>query len=71
MTIAVLRRLDDEGTPIRIDLGEIDGAWWDVPLPPCPDCDGELEWAEAGHVPGARQCTGCGHLFLVDTETAE
>lgn len=33
-------------------------AWWDVPLPPCPDCGGELVWFEAGYVPGTRRCMG-------------
>jgi hypothetical protein len=24
----------------------------------CPDCGGDWVWAEAGHVPGTRQCMG-------------
>lgn len=26
--------------------------------PRCPDCDGRIEWAEAGGVPGSRRCGG-------------
>lgn len=37
------------------------------PLPPCPDCGGILEWAEAGRVPGWRQCADCGAEFTVTT----
>ena len=32
--------------------------------PMCPDCrTGELEWAQADHVPGTRQCRRCKALF--------
>jgi hypothetical protein len=34
----------DDG--LRIDMGEVTGAWWDLPLPACPDCEGELVWAD-------------------------
>jgi hypothetical protein len=34
------------------------GAWWEAPLPSCPDCGGDLVWAEAGNVPGTRNCMG-------------
>lgn len=47
-------------------VGPITGAWYDVPLPPCPDCGGALQWAEAGWVPGARECAACGSLFAVE-----
>lgn len=68
---------------LRLDMGEITGAWWEVPLPPCPDCGGDLVWYEAGYVPGTRKCMGkptgpgektydqdggCGSLFNVHTE---
>lgn len=33
-------------------------AWYDAPLPPCPDCGGDLVWWEAGNVPGTRKCLG-------------
>jgi hypothetical protein len=41
----------------------------EVTLPPCPDCGGTLRWAEAGSVPGARRCGGCGSIFTVETAT--
>ena len=37
------------------------------PLPPCPDCGGEIKWAEAGRAPGARKCAGCGQDYVVET----
>jgi len=57
----------DASPPVAVDLGPLGlgAAWYDLPLPPCPDCDGEVVWAEAGNVPGARSCTGCGSLFTV------
>ena len=60
---------DDDG--LRIDLGDVVGAWYEIPLPPCPDCGGTLVWAEAGYVPGTRQCTGCGSLFSVQTKQSD
>lgn len=43
----------------KIDLGELKGkAWWEVPLPKCPICGGDLIWWEAGYVPGTRMCAG-------------
>jgi len=52
----------------EVDMGPVgDGAWWELTLPPCPDCGGQLEHAEAGWVPGARQCSGCGAMWTVDT----
>jgi len=58
----------DDG--LRIDLGTLrpDQAWWQAPLPPCPDCGGGIVWHEAGYVPGTRKCVGCGSLFHVETE---
>ena len=47
-----------------INMGRVTGAWYDVPLPPCPDCGGDLVWWEAGyvpgtgHIPGTRKCVG-------------
>ena len=35
--------------------------------PNCPDCGGEVEWAEAGRVPGSRECAQCGSTFA-DTQ---
>ena len=31
--------------------------------PPCPDCAGNLQWNEAGHVPGSLKCANCGSEF--------
>lgn len=55
------------------DFGEVaEGrAWWEVPLPPCPDCGGVLVWAEGGFVPGTRRCPSCGSLFSVRCEERE
>ena len=48
----------DDG--LVVDMGPLrpGQAWWDVPLPPCPDCGGDLTWDEAGHAPGTRKCLG-------------
>lgn len=43
---------------VHLVAGQITEAWWAVPLPPCPDCGGDLGWCEAGMVPGARKCLG-------------
>ena len=39
-------------------MGKVEGAWWDVPLPQCPDCGDDVVWYEAGYVPGTRKCVG-------------
>jgi hypothetical protein len=57
----------DDVADVEVVAGRITTAWSDVPLPPCPDCGGALRWAEAGRVPGARECVGCGSLFTVET----
>ena len=55
--------------------------WYELLLPPCPDCGGDLVWAEAGYVPGTRKCmgrpvgpgpayeesNGCGSMFSIMT----
>jgi len=42
-----------------IEMGFVgDGAWWEILLPPCPKCGGDLVWYEAGYVPGTRKCMG-------------
>lgn len=51
---------------ILVVMGPITDAWWDVPLPQCPDCGGAVLCAEAGYAPGARQCNDCGSLFSVE-----
>jgi hypothetical protein len=49
---------EDDG--LALDLGPLGPgeAWWEKPLPPCPDCGGALVWFEAGYVPGTRKCLG-------------
>lgn len=59
---------NDDG--LAIDMGQAGpglSAWWEVPLPACPDCGGELAWSEFGGVPGERRCKGCDSLFVVET----
>ena len=58
----------DDGWQQPLVRQEETQAWWDVPLPACPDCSEELVWYEAGYVPGTRKCQGCGSLFHVDAE---
>ena len=60
-------KYDQPDDGLRIEMGPVTGAWWDVPLPACPDCGGVLVWAEAGYVPGTRACVNCGSLFSVQT----
>lgn len=57
---------EEDATPISVIMGPITTTLWDVPLPPCPDCDGELVWFEAGFVPGTRLCSKCVSFFHVD-----
>jgi hypothetical protein len=71
----------DDG--LAIDLGPVGGttghtAWHEMPLPQCPDCDGDLVTYEAGYAPSTRRCMGlasegayvlnggCGSFFRVD-----
>lgn len=63
----------DVGDAPRVELacGPVTGAWADVPLPPCPDCGGAVQWAEAGYAPGTRECADCGSLFGVLPEAAQ
>ena len=70
-----LARFRDELVPferpptVDIDMGLLapDQPWWELPLPPCPDCGRALSGmlGEAGNVPGARGCA-CGSLFVVE-----
>lgn len=48
----------DDCEDVKVVAGPITDAWHDVPLPPCPDCGGDLVWYEAGYVPGTRKCCG-------------
>ena len=38
---------------------------WRISYVPLPDCKGDLEWFEAGYVPGTRRCSTCCSLFSV------
>lgn len=53
---------------VGIAAGPITGAWWEVMLPACLDCDGDVVWYEAGYVPGARRCVSCGSMYTVESE---
>jgi len=57
-----------EDNGLKVDMGIVLTAWFDIPLPPCPDCGAGLAEAEAGHVPGSRKCQGCGSFFSVEVE---
>jgi len=58
-----------EDTGEETVYGEVgpEDAWWSVPLPPCPACDGKVEWAEAGQVPGTRRCAECKRYYRLRT----
>ncbi len=44
--------------------------WEAVTDVPCPVCDtGRVRWAEAGRVPGSRECDGCGAEFQAVGDT--
>ena len=47
-----------DGPDVEVLAGPVTEAWWGVPLPPCPDCGGDIVWYEAGYVPGVRKCLG-------------
>lgn len=55
----------------EVVMGPITDSWHAVPLPPCPDCGGSVVWAEAGYVPGTRECCGCGSMFTVAVRPGE
>lgn len=46
--------------PIPIEEPGPDGV---QKYPPCPDCKGEVVWAENGRVSGSRKCVECGSCF--------
>ncbi|KKK90722.1 hypothetical protein LCGC14_2720150 [marine sediment metagenome] len=48
----------DDIADTEIIAGPVVTTWWDVPLPPCPDCGGDIIWYEASYVPGTRKCMG-------------
>lgn len=62
-------KTDDDGWEVYAGRIEPGGAWWDVPLPACPDCGGTMQWVEAHRVPGARLCAGCGSWFQVSMKS--
>lgn len=49
---------EDDGLSIEMGSTRAGKAWWEIPLPQCPDCGGDLVWYEAGYVPGTRACKG-------------
>jgi hypothetical protein len=54
---------------IHIDAGPLfEHNVWEMRLPPCPDCGGDLLWVEAPQGPGTRECANCGSVFLVNAE---
>jgi hypothetical protein len=42
------------------DLGDppSETVWYEVSLPQCPDCGGDLVWDEANNGPGSLKCAG-------------
>ncbi len=58
----------DEVPAVNVDLGWVprDSAWWEAELPPCPDCGNAIACVDADDVPGARKCTGCGSVFVIE-----
>ena len=45
-------RRQDDGLVIDMGACAPGQAWWEIPLPPCPDCGGDLVWFEAGTCQG-------------------
>lgn len=43
-------------------------AWYEVDLPQCPDCGGNLIWWEAMYAPGTRKCMGQPDHYSKDDE---
>lgn len=56
--VVCIRGEDAEPDGLTVEMGPVTGAWWEVPLPACPDCGDDLVWWEAGYVPGTRKCLG-------------
>jgi len=65
VTVMLVAEDTGEETP----CGEVgpDDAWWSVPLPLCPSCQGIVVWAEAGQVPGTRRCAECKRFYRLRT----
>ena len=65
--------LVDEDTGVETFCSEVgpEDAWWSVPLPPCPSCQGEVVWAEVGRVPGTRRCVDCRQFYHLQTIASE
>lgn len=67
----------DDGLSIAMVSTDLHQLWYEVPLPPCPDCGGALAWGEVGYVPGTRRCVGrspqggCGSMFSVDVRPGQ
>lgn len=58
------KHTDDDGLRVEIPLDPHD-YWANLQAGKCPDCGHQWVWAEAGWVPGTRQCQDCGSLYTV------
>lgn len=67
-TYVVRGSLLDDAPDIDVPMGSLRGTWWDLPLPPCPDCGGTLAWSRVGSAQSARLCRRCGSLFRVTVD---
>ena len=54
----IIKGEENENDGLSINMGPVNGSWYDISLPPCPDCGGDVVWFEAGYVPGTRKCVG-------------
>lgn len=55
----------------EFQLGKVDESerrtWWDIPMPPCPDCGQVLSGDEAAHATSPIECRNCGSVFSTQT----
>ena len=58
----------DDGLRIEMPKTVPYQAWYEIDLPACPDCGGDLLWWEAMHVPGTRKCMGQPDHHTADDE---
>jgi len=62
--LAMIRGEMQEGDGYEVQVKP--GGWEHLQTGTCPDCGGAWQWAEAGYVPGARRCAGCGSMFRAE-----